>query len=69
MDELIAEFLTETNESLEFIDVELVRFEQDLNNTQTLGRRVIGYLPPGSRTPGRARRGLTALRDVEALAA
>jgi two-component system chemotaxis sensor kinase CheA len=36
MDELLREFLTETNESLDTVDVELVRFEQDPNNDQIL---------------------------------
>jgi two-component system, chemotaxis family, sensor kinase CheA len=36
MDELLREFLTETNESLDLIDVELVRFEQDPNNAEIL---------------------------------
>ncbi len=29
MDDLLREFVTETNESLDVVDVELVRFEQD----------------------------------------
>jgi two-component system chemotaxis sensor kinase CheA len=37
MDDLLREFLTETNESLDTVDVELVRFEQEPNNTQILG--------------------------------
>src|SRR5271170_3757301 len=37
MDDLLREFLTETNESLERVDAELVRFEQDPNNGQILG--------------------------------
>jgi two-component system, chemotaxis family, sensor kinase CheA len=37
MDDLLREFLTETNESIDVIDVELVRFEQDPNNAQILG--------------------------------
>jgi two-component system chemotaxis sensor kinase CheA len=37
MDDLLAEFLTETNESLDVVDVELVRFEQEPNNTKILG--------------------------------
>ena len=37
MDDLLQEFLTETNESLERVDAELVRFEQDPNNGQILG--------------------------------
>ena len=34
MDDLLAEFVTETNESLDVVDVELVRFEQDPNNAK-----------------------------------
>ena len=37
MDDLLLEFLTETNESLDVVDVELVKFEQDPNNAQILG--------------------------------
>jgi two-component system chemotaxis sensor kinase CheA len=37
MDDLLAEFLTETSESLDVVDVELVRFEQEPNNTAILG--------------------------------
>jgi two-component system chemotaxis sensor kinase CheA len=36
MDDLLKEFLTETNESLDLVDVELVRFEQDPNNAKIL---------------------------------
>ena len=36
MDDLLKEFLTETNESLGVVDVELVRFEQDPNNAKIL---------------------------------
>jgi len=36
MDDLLREFLTETNENLDVIDVELVRFEQDPNNAKIL---------------------------------
>jgi two-component system chemotaxis sensor kinase CheA len=36
MDELLREFLTETNESLGVVDVELVRFEQEPNNVGIL---------------------------------
>ena len=32
----VREFVTETNESLDVVDVELVRFEQDPNNAQIL---------------------------------
>ena len=37
MDELLQEFLVETNESLDVVDVELVRFEQEPNNAKILG--------------------------------
>ena len=36
MDDLLAEFLTETKESLDVVDVELVKFEQEPNNAQIL---------------------------------
>jgi len=36
MDELLREFVTETNESLDVVDVELVRFEQEPNNASIL---------------------------------
>ena len=36
MDELLGEFLTETGEGLDLLDVELVRFEQDPNNAEML---------------------------------
>src|SRR5476651_1881673 len=36
MDDLLREFLTETNESLDLVDVQLVRFEQDPNNAKIL---------------------------------
>jgi two-component system chemotaxis sensor kinase CheA len=36
MDELLREFLTETSEHLDTVDVELVRFEQDPNNEKIL---------------------------------
>jgi two-component system, chemotaxis family, sensor kinase CheA len=37
MDELLRDFLTETSESLDLVDAELVRFEQEPNNGQILG--------------------------------
>src|ERR1700733_11725638 len=37
MDDLLREFLTETNESLNLVDAELVRFEQEPNNGGILG--------------------------------
>ncbi|MFZ5693574.1 MAG: chemotaxis protein CheW [Pseudomonadota bacterium] len=36
MDELLREFLTETHESLDLVDSELVRFEQEPNNAEIL---------------------------------
>ncbi|GGF06230.1 hybrid sensor histidine kinase/response regulator [Stappia taiwanensis] len=36
MDDLLSEFLTETNESLDVVDVELVKFEQEPNNEKIL---------------------------------
>lgn len=36
MDELLAEFLTETGERLDQIDVDLVRFEQEPNDAEML---------------------------------
>ena len=36
MDDLLREFLTETKENLDVIDVEVVRFEQDPNNAKIL---------------------------------
>jgi two-component system chemotaxis sensor kinase CheA len=37
MDDVLSEFITETTESLDVIDVELVRFEQEPNNADILG--------------------------------
>ena len=37
MDDLLREFVTETNESLDVVNLELVRFEQDPNNAKILG--------------------------------
>ena len=36
MDELLTDFLTETNESLDIVDVELVQFERDPDNAEIL---------------------------------
>ncbi|HAT88003.1 MAG TPA: hybrid sensor histidine kinase/response regulator, partial [Rhizobiales bacterium] len=36
MDDLLREFIEETNESLDVVDVELVKFEQEPNNAQIL---------------------------------
>ena len=38
MDDLLSEFLTETAESLDVVDVELVKFESDPNNTEVLDK-------------------------------
>lgn len=38
MDDLLQEFLTETNESLDLVDAELVRFERDPNNVDILAK-------------------------------
>jgi two-component system chemotaxis sensor kinase CheA len=38
MEDLLREFLTETSESLDVVDNELVRFEQEPNNDEILGR-------------------------------
>ena len=37
MDDLLVEFLTETNESMESLDVEVVRLEQEPNDPELLG--------------------------------
>ena len=37
MDDLLAEFLTETSESMDLLDVELVKLEQDPNDPDLLG--------------------------------
>jgi two-component system chemotaxis sensor kinase CheA len=37
MDDLLRDFLTETNESIDVIDVELVRFEREPDNAEILG--------------------------------
>ena len=38
MNDLLREFLTEAHESLDVVDVELVRFEREPNNAELLGR-------------------------------
>src|SRR4051812_3953317 len=38
MDDLLREFLTETHESIDVVDVELVRFEQEPNNAKILDK-------------------------------
>ena len=45
MDELIGEFITETNESLEELDVDLVNLEKDPNDRDLLSKifRLIIY--------------------------
>ena len=49
MDDLLREFVTETNESLDVVDVELVRFEQDPNNAKILDN-IFSTSAPGSAT-------------------
>ena len=48
MDDLLREFLTETNESLDLVDVELVRFEQDPTDQPYLWREAILRDPDGN---------------------
>ena len=38
MNELLREFLTEANENLDVVDVDMVRFEREPNNADLLGR-------------------------------
>jgi two-component system chemotaxis sensor kinase CheA len=38
MDDLLREFLTETRENIDVIDVELVRFEQEPSNAKILAK-------------------------------
>jgi chemotaxis protein histidine kinase CheA len=38
MDDLLREFLTETSESLDTVDNQLVKFEQEPNNARILDR-------------------------------
>src|SRR6202000_2846601 len=62
MDDLLREFLTETNESLDTVDNQLVRFEQDPNNAKILDNifRLVHTL--------RGRCGFLGLPRLEALA-
>ncbi len=50
MDDLLREFVTETNESLDVVDVELVRFEQEPNNANILANifRLVVRIPPAA---------------------
>jgi len=43
MDDLLQEFLTETNESLATLDVELVRFEREPSDAKILGNIEVGH--------------------------
>ena len=45
MDDLLREFLTETCESLDRVDAELVRFEQEPNNAAMLNTIFAGTNP------------------------
>jgi two-component system chemotaxis sensor kinase CheA len=49
MDDLLREFVTETNESLDVVDVELVRLEQEPNNADIIANVFRWYTP--SRAP------------------
>src|SRR3954466_15794949 len=62
MDDLLKEFLTETNESLDTVDNQLVRFEQDPNNAKILAN--IFRLVPTIKGPC----GFLGLPRLEALA-
>lgn len=46
MDELLQDFLTETSESLDLVDAELVRFEQEPNNGQKFSARSSAWFTP-----------------------
>jgi two-component system chemotaxis sensor kinase CheA len=62
MDDLLREFLTETNESLDTVDNQLVRFEQDPNNAKSWITSFAWF------TPSRERAAFSALPPLEALA-
>ncbi len=57
MDELLRDFLTETHESLDTVDIELVRFEQEPNNAE------ISPIFSGSFIPSRAHAAFSVCRD------
>ena len=74
MDDLLLEFLTETNEHLETVDVEMVRFEQDPNNEAILSnifrlvhtiKGTCGFLglPRSRRLPTLPKRSWAKFRD------
>ena len=52
MDDLLREFVTETNESLDVVDVELVRFEQDPNNAKIFSITSSGWSIPSKALAG-----------------
>ncbi|MGV6872319.1 hybrid sensor histidine kinase/response regulator [Pseudochelatococcus sp. B33] len=62
MDDLLQEFLTETNESLDLVDAELVKFERDPNNADILGNifRLVHTIKGTSGFLGLARLGSVA---------
>src|ERR1700751_162239 len=62
MDDLLREFLTETGESLDRVDSELVRFEREPNNAEILGN-IFRLVPPIKGTCG-----FLALPRLETLA-
>ena len=46
MDDLLREFLTETSESLDTVDNQLVRFEQEPNNAKILDKHTFRSTSP-----------------------
>ncbi len=62
MDDLLREFLTETNESLDRVDAELVRFEQEPNNGEILGNIFRLFIPSREPAVFSACRGSKCLR-------
>jgi chemotaxis protein histidine kinase CheA len=57
MDDPLRELLTETNESLDTVDNQLVRFEQDPNNAKILDNIFAGSTPSRGRAAFPACRG------------
>src|SRR5690349_24095339 len=57
MDDLLREFVTETNESLDVVDVALAQFEQDPNNAKILDNifRLVHTIKGTCGFPGLAR--------------
>ena len=59
MDDLLREFLTETSESLDTVDNQLVKFEQEPNNAKILDDISVWS------TPSRARAASSDCRDLK----